>query len=189
MLHVGFAIVILLRANLQPCADVRAGLHGPERNDWPSSARYFVGRVKQFLVEDNLNRFHMWSLLHSLLHSQISAASRRKIRLLTMPRESTYEGRAEETQRKPLRNNRRRASAAGPLAKERVDAILKGLDEAYPDAVCALDHRIAVGAAGGDDSLGAVHRRAREHGDAGAVPALPYSGGDGQGDACPSLKS
>ena len=29
----------------------------------------------------------------------------------------------------------------GALAKERVDAILKGLDEAYPDAVCALDHR------------------------------------------------
>jgi endonuclease-3 len=35
----------------------------------------------------------------------------------------------------------RRSSAAGPLAKERVDAILKGLDEAYPNAVCALDHR------------------------------------------------
>ena len=29
----------------------------------------------------------------------------------------------------------------GALAKERVDAILKGLDEAYPDAVCALNHR------------------------------------------------
>ncbi len=35
----------------------------------------------------------------------------------------------------------RRARATGPLAKERVDAILKGLDEAYPNAVCALDHR------------------------------------------------
>jgi endonuclease-3 len=34
-----------------------------------------------------------------------------------------------------------RASATSPLAKERVDAILKGLDEAYPNAVCALDHR------------------------------------------------
>ena len=31
--------------------------------------------------------------------------------------------------------------ARGPLAPERVDAILKGLDEAYPDAVCALNHR------------------------------------------------
>jgi endonuclease-3 len=29
----------------------------------------------------------------------------------------------------------------GPLAPERVAAILKGLDEAYPDAVCALTHR------------------------------------------------
>ncbi len=35
----------------------------------------------------------------------------------------------------------RRTSTAGPLAKERVDAILKGLDEAYPNAVCALNHR------------------------------------------------
>jgi endonuclease-3 len=34
-----------------------------------------------------------------------------------------------------------RASATGPLAKDRVNAILKGLDEAYPNAVCALDHR------------------------------------------------
>lgn len=29
----------------------------------------------------------------------------------------------------------------GPLAPERVTAILKGLDEAYPDAECALTHR------------------------------------------------
>jgi endonuclease-3 len=29
----------------------------------------------------------------------------------------------------------------GALAPERVQAILKGLDEAYPDAVCALDHK------------------------------------------------
>jgi endonuclease-3 len=29
----------------------------------------------------------------------------------------------------------------GPLAPERVAAILKALDEAYPDAVCALTHR------------------------------------------------
>ena len=32
-------------------------------------------------------------------------------------------------------------SARGPLAPERVAAILKALDEAYPEAVCALTHR------------------------------------------------
>jgi len=32
-------------------------------------------------------------------------------------------------------------AARGALAKERVDAILAGLDEAYPNAVCALNHR------------------------------------------------
>ncbi len=31
--------------------------------------------------------------------------------------------------------------ARGPLASDRVAAILKALDEAYPNAVCALDHR------------------------------------------------
>ncbi len=31
--------------------------------------------------------------------------------------------------------------ARGPLAPERVAAILKGLDEAYPEAECALNHR------------------------------------------------
>jgi len=34
-----------------------------------------------------------------------------------------------------------RKTATGDLAPERVAAILKGLDEAYPDAVCALTHR------------------------------------------------
>ncbi len=32
-------------------------------------------------------------------------------------------------------------SGRGALAKERVDAILEGLDEAYPNAVCALNHQ------------------------------------------------
>ena len=32
-------------------------------------------------------------------------------------------------------------AARGALAKERVNAILAGLDEAYPNAVCALNHR------------------------------------------------
>ncbi len=32
-------------------------------------------------------------------------------------------------------------SARGPLAPDRVAAILKALDEAYPNAVCALNHR------------------------------------------------
>ena len=41
----------------------------------------------------------------------------------------------------PLKTGCDEPAARGPLAKERVDAILKGLDEAYPDAVCALDHR------------------------------------------------
>ena len=39
------------------------------------------------------------------------------------------------------RTHARDRSARGQLAKERVDAILKALDEAYPNAVCALDHR------------------------------------------------
>lgn len=36
---------------------------------------------------------------------------------------------------------KKKESARSPLAPERVDAILKGLNEAYPDAVCALHHR------------------------------------------------
>ncbi len=37
--------------------------------------------------------------------------------------------------------SKRPARPLGPLAPERVAAILKALDEAYPDAVCALNHR------------------------------------------------
>src|SRR5579872_2655375 len=34
-----------------------------------------------------------------------------------------------------------KSSARADLAPERIAAILKALDEAYPDAVCALTHR------------------------------------------------
>ncbi len=80
------------------------------------------------------------------------------------------------------KNTAKRKPLRGPLAPDRVAAILKALDEAYPDAVCALNAPLAVGAAGCDDSLCAVHGRARQHGYAGTLPPLPYSASDGQGD-------
>jgi endonuclease III len=43
--------------------------------------------------------------------------------------------------RKPPSRSTPSKAARGPLAPDRVAAILKGLDEAYPDAVCALTHR------------------------------------------------
>jgi endonuclease III len=41
----------------------------------------------------------------------------------------------------PRTTSRTKLPARGDLAPERVAAILKALDEAYPDAVCALSHR------------------------------------------------
>lgn len=45
------------------------------------------------------------------------------------------------TKKKTSSLSKRTPAARGPLAPERVDAILKALDEAYPNAVCALHHR------------------------------------------------
>ena len=42
---------------------------------------------------------------------------------------------------KQISSQNAKKSARGALAPERVASILKALDEAYPDAVCALDHR------------------------------------------------
>jgi endonuclease-3 len=42
---------------------------------------------------------------------------------------------------KPTRKPAATKQCRGSLAQDRVDAILKGLDEAYPKAECALDHR------------------------------------------------
>ena len=50
-------------------------------------------------------------------------------------------GKAGATRASKTRAHNKTASGRGPLAPERVAAILKGLDEAYPDAVCALTHR------------------------------------------------
>ena len=47
---------------------------------------------------------------------------------------------AKKTAR-PSKPTPRTTSARGDLAPERIAAILKGLDEAYPNAVCALNHR------------------------------------------------
>ncbi len=38
-------------------------------------------------------------------------------------------------------NLKKPALLRGDLASERIEAILRGLDEAYPEAVCALDHK------------------------------------------------
>lgn len=41
----------------------------------------------------------------------------------------------------PPKSSTKSSPARGPLAPDRIAAILKALDEAYPDAVCALNHR------------------------------------------------
>ena len=41
----------------------------------------------------------------------------------------------------PAKKSATKSSARGDLAPERIAAILKALDEAYPEAVCALTHR------------------------------------------------
>lgn len=43
--------------------------------------------------------------------------------------------------KKQIQLSKKTPSARNALAPERVSAILKALDEAYPDAVCALNHR------------------------------------------------
>jgi hypothetical protein len=81
-----------------------------------------------------------------------------------------------------LRKTAKKASTPkGDLAPERIAAILKALDEAYPDAVCALTHRTPWEPAGGHYLVSAVYGCAGEYGDTGAVPALPHSAGDGEG--------
>jgi endonuclease-3 len=45
------------------------------------------------------------------------------------------------TDASPAKKNSTKSPARGDLAPERIAAILKALDEAYPDAVCALTHR------------------------------------------------
>ena len=95
------------------------------------SARGPIGGKQEFLVKHNLNRFHVLTLFHSMLHSQVYCCSSRWIKLLTMPpRKPSIKGKI------PHKPTVRRS-----LAPERVAAILKALDEAYPEAVCALTHR------------------------------------------------
>ena len=60
--------------------------------------------------------------------------------------------------------------------------ILDKLETQHPDADTELHYHDAVRAAGRDDPVGAVDRRARQHGDAGAVQALSRRARAGEGD-------
>ncbi len=59
---------------------------------------------------------------------------------MTPPAKPARKAAAKKSATKPT-NNKTKLSQRGDLAPERIAAILKGLDEAYPDAVCALTHR------------------------------------------------
>ena len=54
-------------------------------------------------------------------------------------------------------------------ARTRAAEVVRRLRDEYPDARCALAHDERVPAARRDDPVGAVHRRAGQHGDAGVV--------------------
>jgi endonuclease-3 len=58
-----------------------------------------------------------------------------------MPRQSAKVKKTEPAKKSAAKQTKPNAAVRGAIAAERVDAILKGLDEAYPDAVCALNHR------------------------------------------------
>jgi endonuclease-3 len=60
-----------------------------------------------------------------------------------VPRKSAKKTAARKTRAaaSPAVKGGAKSSARGDLAQERIAAILKALDEAYPDAVCALNHR------------------------------------------------
>lgn len=73
----------------------------------------------------------MSTLLHNGFHSQ-TAIHRNRIKLLIMPTRTPAPAKKMKSDKPATR---------GPLATERVNAILKDLDEAYPEAECALDHR------------------------------------------------
>ena len=67
--------------------------------------------------------------------------------------------------------------------RARARRILQALERAYPDAKIALELQQPVRAAGGDDPLGPVHRRAGEHGHARIVPPVPDRARPGAGRA------
>lgn len=58
-----------------------------------------------------------------------------------VPRKTVKSRASEKVRTKNSTAKVRTKQLGGDLAPERVNAILKGLDEAYPEAVCALTHR------------------------------------------------
>jgi endonuclease-3 len=58
-----------------------------------------------------------------------------------MPTQRVKVKKTEPAKKSAAKQTKPNAAASGALAKERVDAILKALDEAYPNAMCALNHR------------------------------------------------
>jgi endonuclease-3 len=60
---------------------------------------------------------------------------------IAKPSKKSASEEATKASTKPAAAKAKGRSVRGDLAPERIAAILRGLDEAYPDAVCALDHK------------------------------------------------
>ncbi len=90
-----------------------------------------VGGKQQLLVENDLNGLHTVECTPQWSPQSIPAGWACPVTLLNMARSVS-----PSTNRKPSAT-----SSRSPLAPDRVAAILRGLDETCPEAVCALTHR------------------------------------------------
>ena len=67
---VTFAVALLEFPDVQPSKVLTKGIANQRRPIQFCATRSPVCGAQQFRVEDNLDGFHMWTLLHSILHSQ-----------------------------------------------------------------------------------------------------------------------
>ena len=68
-------------------------------------------------------------------------------------------------------------------ARERVKQLAQIFPEVYPGAHCELDFKNPLQLLDRDDSFGAMHGQAREHGHARVVQEIPDGGGLREGAA------
>lgn len=70
LLGIARAITFFQGSNLESPEMLSKGVTNQFGTIPPGPARSAVGRPQEFLVQNNLDYLHMWTLFHSILHSE-----------------------------------------------------------------------------------------------------------------------
>ena len=77
MLQIASVVTLFPGPNFQPTKVLAQRIAYQRRSVALATAHSLIGGLKELLVKDNLDDFHMWSILHNIFHTKSGFDSQR----------------------------------------------------------------------------------------------------------------